>query len=166
MSIECFTVERNVGRLVEARVLALATRADVERYAQSFKPFAKDTAGLVLCADHRAVRIYAPEVADDLISLFTKLNTVWRRAVLIAAPSNATLTIQLQRVVRSSNSSARRLVVDTAAAETFVADMLDAAEKARLVEFLRQEPGATSAGRPSEQPPSEGRRFGSNSGRP
>jgi hypothetical protein len=131
-----FIVQRKVGRLVEAKVHALLTRADVDAYSRAFAPFFGKGATPVLCADHRAVKIYPPVVADALVALFTGLNSVWHRAALIASPSNAVLTMQLQRVVRESEGQSRRLFVDASAAESFLQEVLAPEEKVRLRSFL------------------------------
>jgi hypothetical protein len=130
-----FTVNRNVGRLVEARVFQLGSIQDVDRYRRAFVPHLRGTR-LLLMADHRAARVYSPEVAEGLVSLFLGLNEVWDRAALLVAPANATLSIQIRRIVRESKSDSRRVFLDEAACEAFLGQPLDAPEKTRLRAFL------------------------------
>jgi hypothetical protein len=132
-----FKVEQVAGRLVEATVFSLARVADVTRYGQAFASYFAAPGPLILCADHRAVRIYRPDVADALIEMFSRFNRHWERAVLIAAPSNAVFVIQLQRVVRASKNESRGIVTDARAAEAFLDDVLSQEERARLRGFLK-----------------------------
>ena len=74
-----FTVQRNVGRLFEARVFRLASVTDLEQYSQSFTREVRGSRDLVLCADHRPVAIYPPAVADRLVALFKVMNAHWQR---------------------------------------------------------------------------------------
>lgn len=132
-----FKISRHTGRLVEARVTALANPSRVEAYSQAFAPVVQQIPGrAVLCADHRPVRIYSQPVTDQLVDLFTALNKTWERAALLVAPTNATLSMQLQRIVRESGNPSRRVFFDPAEAIVFLSDVLDAAERARLRDFL------------------------------
>ncbi len=132
-----FTILRRTGRLVEARVSALASVARVDAYAEAFGPAVSQLAARpILCADHRPVLIYAQPVADRLVELFTNLNKTWERVAILVAPTNATLAMQLARIVRESGNPSRRVFFEPADAERFLAESLDAAEQARLRAFL------------------------------
>ncbi len=133
-----FAVEQNVGRLVEARVFQLATAEAVERYRRAFAPYTRGRPLPVLVADHRPARVYSPEVAEKLVSIFADLNRVWTRAALLVSPSNATLSIQLQRIVRESQNQWRRVFLEPAACTTFLGEVLDDAERDRLRAFLTE----------------------------
>jgi len=131
-----FKVECQAGRLVQARVHALECRADVDAYARAFELFRSKRPAPVLCADHRGMRVYPPDVADRLIAMFTNLNDLWERAVLVTSPVHAVLTMQLQRIIARSASSSRRVFSDTRAAEAFLTGALTAAERSSLHSFL------------------------------
>jgi hypothetical protein len=137
-SMASFTVEQKVGRLVEARVFRLSTRADVEDYGRAFAPFANLRPAAVLMADHRPARVYSPEVAQDLVTMFEGLNRVWEKAALLVSPNNATLAIQLQRLVRESRNESRRVFLDQRECEVFLSTALDEAGRSRLQTFLSQ----------------------------
>jgi hypothetical protein len=130
------------GRLVLARVVNLTTDADVAAYTAGFGAVRAVLKSGVLCADHRAVRIYPPIVAEGLVALFTGINAFWQRAALVAAPTNATLAIQLGRVVRESKNPSRQFFVDTAAAGAFLSEVLDDTEQEHLRMFLAMPPRA------------------------
>ena len=132
-----FKISRQTGRLVEARVSTLANVARVDSYAEAFEPVVSQLAARpVLCADHRPVRIYSQPVADRLTDLFTSLNKTWERVAIIVASTNATLAMQLQRIVRESGNPSRRVFFDPTEAGHFVAEILDPAERSRLRAFL------------------------------
>ncbi len=132
-----FKITRRAGRLVEARVSALATVARADAYAEAFGPVVKSlTVRPVLCADHRPVAIYSQPVADKLSGVFTSLNKTWERVAIIVAPTNATLAMQLQRIVRESQNPSRRVFFDSAEAARFLDEILDGAERVRLKAFL------------------------------
>lgn len=133
-----FTIEHRVGRLIEARVFTLPDVASVADYAAGLQAAAaplRDQSP-VLLADHRPVVIYAPEVADALTSLFRGFNSVLVRAALIAAPSNATLNMQLGRLVREASAPWRRLFSDAGEAKSFLDEILSPEERRRAGVFL------------------------------
>ena len=140
-----FTVKRSVGRLFEARVFRLGTPADVDQYSQTFAREVRGGTDLVLCADHRPVVIYPPAVADRMVALFKAFNAHWVRVAVLVARTNATLAMQLQRIVRESRNPSRRVFFDAGEANRFLAELLDAEERARLTAFLEETPSAPSS---------------------
>ena len=137
-----FKVQRNVGKFFEARVYRLATVEEVDEYARTFVRDVRGATDLVLCADHRPVVIYPPAVADRLVALFKVMNTHWQRVAVLVARTNATLAMQLQRIVRESANPSRRVFFDAADAARFLGEVLDAEERARLTTFLGETPAA------------------------
>jgi hypothetical protein len=132
-----FRIERRVGRLVEARVFGLQSADDVEAYKRGFPPsMMASITGPVLCADHRPVFIYNQRVADLLVDLFKTMNTMWVRVAIVIAPSNATLAMQLQRIVRASNNPSRKLFFEASDAREFLSEILSREEDARVAAFL------------------------------
>jgi hypothetical protein len=138
-----YVIQNRVKRLVEARVFGLNTRDDVDAYSRDIgiqimrvprelRP--------VLCADHRPVAIYAQPVADRLVELFTQMNTRLERVAIIVARSNATLAMQLGRLVREAKYSARRVVHTAEEAHAHLAPVLAPDELARMREFLDELP--------------------------
>jgi hypothetical protein len=143
-----YVIENRVGRLVEARVFELRTREDVDDYSRdlgiqvmriprSIRP--------ILCADHRPVVVYAQPAADRLIELFTHMNTRLERVAVVVARSNATLAMQLQRIVREAAYSARRVVHDAEDAHAHLAPVLSPDELSRMRDFLLEHTGPSSS---------------------
>jgi len=136
---ENFSLTTKVGRLVEARVFALRSRKDVEDYGNAFGThLMKLPQGMraILCADHRPVSIYAQEVADRLLEMFKPLNAHLERVAILAAPSNATFAMQLDRIVRAAGYAARKVVYATDDAVQHLAPVLTPQELKRARAFL------------------------------
>lgn len=80
--------------------------------------------------------VYAPEVADELVRLFTAMNSVLSRIAVLGAPTNATLIMQLGRIIREAGNPSRQLFTDAAKADEFLGAALDEAARAALSAFL------------------------------
>jgi hypothetical protein len=135
-----FSIEHHMGRLIEARVFALQTAYDAKAYAQALKEqVQKMTADApILVADHRPVVIYPQAAADCLAELFEDMNSRLDRAALIVAPTNATLLLQIDRIVREARFEKRRVFRTEGAAIDFLESALDAGEMARARIFLAE----------------------------
>lgn len=136
-----FTVELRAGRLVEARVFWLKTAQDVADYQTALgAEFSKVPATLqvVLCADHRPVRVYPTPAADALTEAFRGNNTRLERAALVIDPTNATLLMQLERIVREANYERRRVFRDGSSALVHLNAALNEREQRRAAEFLAE----------------------------
>lgn len=144
MSEDRFTVETRVGRLVEARVFSLPDRAATDAYGSAVIDGARSAGPTAfLCADHRAVRIYPTDAADRLVELFRPNNRRFSRITLLIAPTNATLLLQLERLVREAGSDMRRVFKEPNSALAHLAGVLDEAELARARAFLSELPQPT-----------------------
>ena len=134
-----YTVQTRVGCVIEARVFSLRSAEDVDAYAvalgtqvlrvpRNLRP--------VLCADHRPVAIYPQAAADRLVELFTQMNARLERVAILAARSNATLVLQLDRLVREAAYAGRKVFHAPEDVQGHLAPVLDVAELRRVREFL------------------------------
>lgn len=151
-----FTVTRGVGRVVDVRVESLKTVTDADNFVNAVRNGVLQTAPAqaVICADHRAVRIYPQEVAERLIFLFNSVNPHIERAGLVVARTNATFSIQIERIVRESLNPQRRVFYEPDALIAWLSEILTDAEAAHIRAFLSANalsPNA-SARRGSERP--------------
>jgi hypothetical protein len=140
---ENFSLATKVGRVVEARIFGLRSRKDVDGYADAFGThLMRIPQGVraVLCADHRPVSIYAQEVADRLMEMFKPLNAHLERVAILAAPSNATFAMQLDRIVRSAGYAARKVCYAPEDAVQHLAPVLTPQELGRVRTFLDEYP--------------------------
>ncbi len=131
---------------MEARVFALRTRKDVEDYGEAFGTHLMrlpQGVRAILCADHRPVTIYAQEVADRLLEMFKPLNAHLERVAIVAAPSNATFAMQLDRIVRAAGYAARKVVYAPDDAVQHLAPALTPQELKRVRSFLEEYPPKT-----------------------
>lgn len=144
-------VVRRTGRLVMARVFGLRLPPDVEEYTQALGvEFLRVPSSVrpILCADHRPVAIYAQPVADRLAQAFLQVNSRLERIAIVVAPTNATLTMQLQRLVREASFAGRRVVFSADDAHAHLAAVLSLEELSAMRDFL-DEYGVT--GQPTSQ---------------
>lgn len=140
MTTAHYTIEMRVGRLIEARVFRLVTADDTEEYQRALLAVVQRAKGVtpVLCADHRPVPIYPQAAADRLVDAFRPNNTRFDRIAIVVAPTNATLLLQLERIVREAGSSMRRVFREPDGALAHLTSALDAREAARARSFLAE----------------------------
>lgn len=131
----------STGKLITARVFDLKTLPHADEYASSLANEVTRfpmTVRPVLCADHRPVAIYSQPVADRLSELFAHMNSRLQRVAILVAPSNATLTLQLNRIVREARFENRRVFFEAAEAISFLESTLDGIELRRADQFLNE----------------------------
>lgn len=146
MSDEKFRVARHTGRLLESRLFALWSDADAEKYARTFWTLARTLGGSelpVLIADHRPVRAYPANVLSRLDELFASLNVKLERVSILTDKNNASVTLQLQRVVDRAGFNNRRLFTDPAAGLEHLKATLTPAELERAKTFIAEWPPAS-----------------------
>lgn len=133
-----YRIGTSVGRLIEARVFSLGNAADADRYSRDLGEEVARHAGRtpVLCADHRPVTIYPQPVTDRLVELFQHMNERLRCVAIVVAPTNATMFLQLDRLVREAGFARRRVFRDPEHALAHLAEDLDQHELARARTFL------------------------------
>jgi hypothetical protein len=135
-----FSLHVHTGRLIEARVFALRTVEHAEAYGAALLEVARrvHTGTPVLLADHRPVVIYPQDVAERLVDLFTRMYTRLARVAIIASRSNATMAMQIERLVREAKEAKRRVMYAPSDACEHLRTALDAAELARAQDFLAE----------------------------
>jgi hypothetical protein len=136
-----FTLQNRVDGLIEARVFALPDLVAADSYSETLGDVSGKLVlrhGPVLCADHRPVVIYRQEVADRLTKLFSTMNSRLVRVALVVSRSNATLAMQLERIVREANYSSRRVFYEANDAAMFLSSALTPAAAERARAFLSE----------------------------
>jgi hypothetical protein len=135
-----FTVDRSVGRLIEARLVSLRTVDDVGRFEDAMRAeFDRVDGKAIVCADWRVANVLPPAVADRLIELLARGNPRLERSAILLSAEHATFNLQVERVVREAKNSARRTFRDAPAMVAWLGESLTPAERDRVARFLSLE---------------------------
>jgi hypothetical protein len=128
-----FTIERNVGRLVEVRIVAPLSAEDLKQFPLRFLKVVGQ-GRVVSCADLRGINLLAPGMSDEFAENLRRDNTrVVRSAFLVP---NATINLQIIRVTREAGGATRRVFDDPLALHQWLAEVLTPDEAKRLGLFL------------------------------
>lgn len=133
-----YTVQQQVGRLVEARLSTLRSVDEVARFEVAMREAFDRVRGghAIVCADWRGANIFAPEVADRLVELLARGNPRLERSAVLLGKEQAAFALQVERVVREAKNSARRTFRDVDGVIEWLGELLSVEERRRLVEFL------------------------------
>lgn len=127
-----------VGRVVEGRPLVLKTREAAAAYCAEFRRLVPPLGRAIICADYRAISVFAPEVAEELKSLLEDMNPFIERSAVLVAPDHATGVMQVGRVVKETHNQQRRRFTDVAKMLVWLEEVLTPAESARVTAFLAE----------------------------
>jgi hypothetical protein len=128
-----YTVQRNVGRLVESVMKARVTRADIEAAEREVAEIVRLSEGpLVIIADYRATKFLLEEDANFLVQMLRRYNAMIERSAILVSASSAVGALQTERVVRETKHPARRAFRDPHEAAAWLDEVLTPAERARL----------------------------------
>jgi hypothetical protein len=142
-----YTVEKRVGRLVEARFGSPLTRADVESAVQLVQAIGAASPGqMVACTDVSGLDIVPPEAVDLITALFTRTNPRVVRGAFLLPSAYGTVSIQMEHMIRQAGLANRRCFREPALLRRWLDDVLTSQEAARLAQFLaaRAAPSETS----------------------
>jgi hypothetical protein len=132
------TLERNVGRLCEARFTPPISAADVASFAGEVKALlAASTKPQIFCTDSSRVLVYPPEITDGLVALMKADNSlVERNAILIGTSS--VFGLQMERMLRNAGHPGRRAFQSHDFLVAWLGEVLTAPERERLGAMLAQ----------------------------
>jgi hypothetical protein len=135
-----FTIECNVGRVIEARVTTLRDAGDVTQFAMAMRAeFVRARRKCVICADVRAITLLSPTVSDLMIDVLAKGNPHVERSTILLPAEGAAFHLQAERLVRDSKCADRRTFRDSHAMAIWLDEVLDDAERARVRAFLSED---------------------------
>jgi hypothetical protein len=135
-----FTVECNVGRVVEARVMTLRNADDVTQFAMAMRAeFMRSRRKCVICADVRAITLLSPTVADLMIGVLANGNPHLERSTILLPAKGAAFHLQAERLVRDSKCADRRTFRNPQEMVASLDEVLDDAERARVRVFLSED---------------------------
>lgn len=128
--------EIKVGRLLELRLPpTLSVPEMVMMRGKGIDLVMNSPRPLVACVDARHGHIYPPEIAEGLVAFMKVHNpNIDRTAVVVT--DGAVFSLQAERMLREANNPHRRAFRSVAEARSWLGEVLDAAERARLLSFL------------------------------
>ena len=132
------TVENRVGRLIELRGSGPMLAEDAESGARELvKVLLKIEGKAVGCVDLRRSGLLRPEGAARFIEIMKRDNPKIERNAFILLEAKATLSLQIERLIREAGSPSRRLFHSAVEAQRWLNESLHlAVERARLAAFL------------------------------
>jgi hypothetical protein len=132
-----FTVECNVGRVVEARVLTLRDAEDVTQFAMAMRAeFMRSRRKCMICADVRTITLLSPIVSDLMIGVLASGNAHLERSAILLPATGAAFHLQAERLVRDSKCADRRTFRNPQEMAAWLDEVLDDAERVRVRAFL------------------------------
>jgi hypothetical protein len=135
VSGESFTIARNVGRLVEVRVLAPLSVEDLQRFPLQLSTEAGQD-HVVACADMRGLNLLPPGLSDAFAHNLRRESPMVLRSAFLLPKSAATLKLQMSRLTREVGGADRRVFDDPLALHQWLAELLTPDEAKRLALFL------------------------------
>ncbi|MEO8381466.1 MAG: hypothetical protein ABI779_17530 [Acidobacteriota bacterium] len=133
-----YTVEHHAGRLIEAKLASPLTLADVQDFTQKhLAVMARIPVKYIGVVNLLGAHVFEPAVAGGLTKLLTTAAShVERSAYLIG--ESAIFSLQVERVIRESNSPNRRAFRNGGELVTWMSEILTPAEQLRLERFIRE----------------------------
>jgi hypothetical protein len=132
-----FSVERQVGRLVEVRTISPLSFVELALADTAMTQAARDARGpLVMCADHRQLAALSGRQTEHFGAVLRRHDArIDVCAVLIGASSADTIQ-ELERVIFTAKNPKRRCFRSPVDAATWLRPYLSPLEAARLEGFL------------------------------
>lgn len=132
-----FKIEHNTGRLIEAVVATPLAASEVTDLVHRFRMHVLGVPGrVVLCGDVTGMQLLPSEWADQFTAMFTRDNAKVERSAFLVSQKRSAFGNQLERMVREANNPARRVFDSKLALETYLAPVLDDAERAAVRALL------------------------------
>ena len=130
-----FTVENNVGRLFEVRLSASITEEEFQVFMRDLSRVLGGMPKYVGVTDLVDAHVFPTYVTQPMIQYMSVSSPrVVRSAMLVN--ESATFGMQIERVLRSSNSTDRRAFRKAEELETWLGEVLTVEERVRLRRFL------------------------------
>ena len=128
--------QNTVGRLVEVRFASPLALEEVRQFIGEFqgiiKRLARKYVGVV---DLLQADVFPVPVAETLIQLLSGVAPQVERTAFLIRDS-AVFALQVERVIRNSNHPDRHAFRDPEALKTWLGEVLDVQEQARLARFV------------------------------
>ncbi len=130
-----FTVENNVGKLFEVRLATPITEEELQVFMRELNRVLGGMPKYVGVTDLVDAHVFPTYVTQPMIQYMSVSSPrVVRSAMLVN--ESATFGMQVERVLRSSNSTDRRAFRKAEELETWLGEVLTVEERVRLRRFL------------------------------
>ncbi len=139
-------LQHRVGRLFETRFASPIDQTELEAFDRERARMRIQGDERIVIMDFRRAAILPPELADKLVELLHGPNPKLLRNAVLVPTSNATVAMQLARIVREANNDRRRVFRTPRELEAWLGEVLDPSERHRLQRFLAEEEPATEGG--------------------
>lgn len=138
-----FVVSPGAGRLLQTSIGELHSTLELAQIKGAVISAMQRVGGeVIVCTDWRQIRVFAPEVADALVSMFSVTNRRVLRGAILLASHNATLGLQLERVLQAAHSKSRRSFYDPEQMLAWLAEVLTPDELQSAEAFIRHRSSA------------------------
>jgi hypothetical protein len=94
---------------------------------------------IIIAADWRQCRVLTPDVAERAVQMLTRSNPRVERCSILHDPGQATSILQVLRIAREAKLQNRRVFTDPDEMRTWLAEIMQPDELARLDSLLRGE---------------------------
>ncbi len=146
-----YVVENRVGRLVTTRLCSMHDLRQVAQVQLAMSRILEKVGHrAVICADWRAIDIFAPEIAEGVVNMLAVTNLKVEQSAILLEPQKATFNLQAERVIRDARNPARKSFRDPDKLLDWLAMLLEPGEVQNAKEFL--ESSAIGALRDSLRP--------------
>jgi len=136
------TAESTVGALVEIRFSGSPVLQDVAAFEAVLRGVVgqiikrQKTRRAILCTDLRGCGLLAPDVSERVIRLMKHDSPHIERNAFLLGSTSAILNLQVQRAIAASRGGARRTFTEEVSLQSWLAEVTNPAEHARLQLFL------------------------------
>jgi hypothetical protein len=129
--------EIGVGRLVELSLGSPLSLADFEAFRTMSRLGLMSVPGqVVVVADLTQLDMLSDDVADQMAALLKRDSPKVARGGYLAARAHGTSAMHLGRMFRDAGNDSRRIFFDSAPLSSWLSEVLEPLERARLQAFL------------------------------
>jgi hypothetical protein len=132
------SIEHKVGRLLELRTTGATTRETLQTLKCRIVEMMREVGAsdsFVMVSDLRSARAVPTELAGEVVTLMRLSHARLERAAVLLG-DNPAMQLQARRLADEAHFELRRLFTDRADVIAWLEPVLDAAERARLAQFL------------------------------
>jgi hypothetical protein len=131
------SIDMKVGRLIEVRSVQPYTIEEIAVFGRRLAQIMQEASGRVVgCLDLRGAAVVPVEHTELYTAMFRRDNPQVERTGVLLPPGQATLVLQIERIVREANNPRRKTFRDIAPLCAYLDEVLSPAEQARVRAFL------------------------------